>query len=163
MELTQLCAPAIIYVIFSGTQIIIDTLKGLYNTALIKVIVTITITYLLNVLCQQGLGIVSWILVFIPFIFMTVVVTLILYIFGLDAATGQANPIPKQTKCGDGISIDAMGNIIIYDPQYNSSKQPVYYQSPNIIVPNPHANDPVFTSQPLAAPPSGRSGYAYQS
>ena len=161
MELTQLCAPAIIYLIFSATQVLIDTLKGLYNTAIIKVIVTITLTYLLNVLCQQGLGIVSWILVFIPFIFMTVVVTLILYIFGLDAATGKANPVVKQSKCGDGISIDAMGNIVIYDPEYNSSKNPVYYESPNIIVPNPHANDPIVSSQTLA--PSGRSGYAYQS
>jgi hypothetical protein len=161
MELTQLCAPAIIYLIFSVTQILIDTLKGLYNTAIVKVIVTITVTFLLNVLCQQGLGIVSWIIVFVPFIFMTVVVSLILYIFGLDAATGKINQGGQQTKCGDGISIDAMGNIIIYDPQYNASKQPVYYQSPNIIVPNPHANDPIVSSSPLV--PTGRSGYAYQS
>jgi hypothetical protein len=48
----------------------------------------ITITFLLNALCQGGMSIISWIIVFIPFIFMTVIVTILLYVFGLDAATG---------------------------------------------------------------------------
>jgi len=87
----NLCGPALIYVIFSLTQIIIDTFKGLYNTAFFKIIVMILITFLLNALCQQGLGIVSWFIVFIPFIFMTVIVAMLLYVFGLDAATGKIN------------------------------------------------------------------------
>jgi hypothetical protein len=87
----NLCGPALIYVIFSLTQIIIDTFKGLYNTAFFKIIVMILITFLLNALCEQGLGIISWFIVFIPFIFMTVIVAMLLYIFGLDAATGNIN------------------------------------------------------------------------
>jgi hypothetical protein len=87
----NLCAPAIIYLIFSITQILIDTFKGLYNTASVKVIVTIMVTLLLNILCEQGLGVVSWIIVFIPFILMTVIVSMILYVFGLDSATGKLN------------------------------------------------------------------------
>ena len=87
----KLCAPALIYVIFSITQIIIDTLKGLYNTAFFKTIIMIMITFLLNALCEQGLGIISWFIVFIPFILMTVIVTMLLYVFGLDAATGKIN------------------------------------------------------------------------
>ena len=87
----NLCAPAIIYLIFSVTQILIDTFKGLYNTAFIKVIVTVMVTLLLNILCDQGLGVVSWIIVFVPFILMTVIVSMILYVFGLDAATGKFN------------------------------------------------------------------------
>jgi hypothetical protein len=74
----NLCAPALIYVAFSLTQIIIDTFKGLYNTAFFKVIVMIIITILLNALCQSGMGIVSWIIVFIPFIFMSVIVAILL-------------------------------------------------------------------------------------
>ena len=81
----KLCAPAIIYLIFSATQVLIDTYKGLYNTAFMKIIVMIMVTILLNILCIQGLGVVSWIIVFIPFILMTVMVSIILYIFGLDA------------------------------------------------------------------------------
>ena len=86
-----LCAPALIYVAFSLTQIIIDTFKGLYNTAFFKIIVMIIITILLNALCQSGMGIISWIIVFIPFIFMSVIVAILLYVFGLDPATGKLN------------------------------------------------------------------------
>ena len=85
----NLCAPAIIYLIFSITQILIDTFKGLYNTAFMKVIVTVMVTLLLNILCERGLNVVSWIIVFIPFILMTVIVSMLLYVFGLDAATGK--------------------------------------------------------------------------
>ena len=163
----NLCPPAIIYLIFSITQIIIDIFKGLYNTAFIKVIVTTMVTFLLNILCEKGLSVVSWIIVFVPFILMTVIVSMLLYIFGLDAATGSLNYNCKNsnTKCGSGISIDALGNVIIYDPEYNPGQQPVYYQSPNIIVPNPSANNktkaPIIANQPLV--PYGSSSPAYQS
>jgi hypothetical protein len=168
--MVNLCAPAIIYLIFSITQILIDTFKGLYNTAFMKVIVTVMVTLLLNILCQRGLSVVSWIIVFIPFILMTVIVSMLLYFFGLDAATGSLNykcdGSNANAKCGDGISIDALGNIIIYDPEYNASNNPVYFQSPNIIIPNPHKNDPlvsspIITNQPLV--PNGSSSPAYQS
>lgn len=144
----NLCAPAIIYLIFSITQILIDTFKGLYNTAFMKVIVASMVTLLLNILCEKGLSVVSWIIVFIPFILMTVIVSMLLYIFGLDAATGSLNykcdGTDSKTNCGNGITIDALGNIIVYDPEYNSSKNPVYYKSPNIIIPNPHNNDNII-------------------
>jgi hypothetical protein len=84
----NLCAPALIYIVFSLTQIIIDIFKGLYNTAFFKSIVMILVTFLLNMLCNSGMGIISWLIVFIPFIFMSVIVTILLYIFGLDVATG---------------------------------------------------------------------------
>jgi hypothetical protein len=159
----NLCPPAIIYLIFSITQIIIDIFKGLYNTAFIKVIVTTMVTFLLNILCEKGLSAVSWIIVFIPFILMTVIVSMLLYVFGLDAATGNLNYNCKKsnTKCGDGISIDALGNIIIYNPEYNAIQRPVYYQSPNIVVPNSAGNDKTQYPKPLV--PYGSSSPAYQS
>lgn len=139
----KLCAPAIIYLIFSITQILIDTFKGLYNTASVKVIVTIMVTLLLNILCEQGLSAVSWIIVFIPFILMTLIVSVILYVFGLDAATGKLNyTCDGKKSCGNNVTIDSLGNVVVYDPEYNSSVNPVYYKSPNIIVPNPNANNP---------------------
>lgn len=90
----ELCAPALIYLFFSITQILIDLYLGLYNTVVIKIIVMITITLLLNILCQQNLGIISWIIVFIPFIFLTTIVSIVLYIFGMNIAQGK---IQKQT------------------------------------------------------------------
>lgn len=163
----NLCPPAIIYLIFSITQILIDTFKGLYNTATVKVIVTIMVTLLLNILCEQGLGVVSWIIVFIPFILMTVVVSTILYVFGLDAATGNFNYTCDQktsnTNRGDNITVDSLGNIVIYDPEYNSNTNPVYYQSPNIIIPNPIANDNTNTKKNIVIIPNGSSNPSYQS
>jgi hypothetical protein len=160
----NLCAPAIIYLIFSITQILIDTFKGLYNTAFIKVIVTIMVTLLLNILCEKGLSVVSWIIVFIPFILMTVIVSMILYVFGLDAATGtlnyNTNPV---VDCSNNVTIDSLGNIIIYDPEYNPALKPVYYKSPNIIVPNPSANNVQNTQSNYVIIPSGTSSPAYQS
>ena len=90
--ISNLCAPAIIYLIFSITQILIDTFKGLYNTAFIKFIIMIMITLLLNILCKQGLGIISWIIVFIPFIFMTIITTTLLFAFGIDPKSNTFVP-----------------------------------------------------------------------
>ena len=94
----KLCPPSLIYLIFSATQIVIDTFKGLYNTAFFKLIIAFMVTILLNALCQQGLGIISWIIVFVPFILMTVIVTMLLYVFGLDVARGPYQPVPPPPK-----------------------------------------------------------------
>lgn len=129
----DLCPPAIIYLIFSISQILIDTFKGMYNTALMKIVVTILVTFLLHILCERGLNIISWIIVFIPFILMSVIVTMLLYLFGLNPKTGNIN-----YECpNNNIQTDSQGNIIIYNPYYNANQNPVYYQSPNIIVPKP--------------------------
>ena len=97
MVFTDLCPPALIYLLFSITQVVIDTVKGLYNTALIKIWVSTIFTILLNYLCQSGLGIISWLIVFIPFILMTLVVSILLLMFGLDPSTGKIK-LNKQSK-----------------------------------------------------------------
>jgi hypothetical protein len=145
----NLCPPAIIYLFFSLTQITIDMWKGLYNTAIAKVIIMLFVTTLLNVLCILGFGVVSWIIVFIPFILMSVIVSVILYVFGFNASTGKIN------YGNNNVSTDASGNIIIYDPDYNPTTNPVYYNPPNIVVPNPNAPVPitnVFVSNQPAQP-----------
>ena len=129
----NLCAPALIYVAFSLTQIVIDTFKGLYNTAFFKVIVMIIITILLNALCQTGMGVVSWIIVFIPFIFMSVIVAILLFVFGLDPSTGKlnikcdnSNGLIRPKKSGNLIyssTIKAPNNTVKYvDVTYSDSK-----------------------------------------
>ena len=163
----SLCPPAIIYLIFSITQILIDTFKGLYNTAFIKFIIMIMITLLLNILCQSGLGVISWIIVFIPFILMTVIVSMLLYIFGLNASTGtlnytcQGGSDKNITKCGSNVAIDSSGNIIIYDPYYDPLKNPVYYNSPNVVVPKP-STEPTQQKK-ITSLPKKTSDPSYQS
>jgi glucan phosphoethanolaminetransferase (alkaline phosphatase superfamily) len=175
----NLCAPAIIYLIFSITQILIDLFKGLYNTASIKVLVMIMITFLLNILCSRGLSIVSWIIVFIPFILMTAIVSIVLYVFGLNAATGTIHSAANT-------SVDASGNILVYDPNYDAVTHPFYYSWPNVVVQNPQANvntstnmttnmrtntktntststSTSYNNKPTPIPPSYSSSPAYQS
>lgn len=89
MIVENLCAPAILYLGFSLTQILIDIFRQMYNVAIMKSVVTIVFTGILNILCARGLGIVSWFLVFIPFISMTIVTAILLYVFGLSPITGK--------------------------------------------------------------------------
>ena len=84
----MLCTPALLYVILCSIQIIIDFIQGLYNTAFIKIGITIVMTIVLNVLCELDLGIISWIIVLIPFIFMTIIASIILVALGLNKSTG---------------------------------------------------------------------------
>lgn len=149
----NLCAPALIYIAFSLTQVVIDTFKGLYNTAFFKVIVMIIITILLNALCDAGMGIISWVIVFIPFIFMSVIVAILLYVFGLDPSTGTLNI--KCDNCDDSTnkkSINKTGNLI-FSSTSNSKNNPFidtsYSESPtdsNDI--NNSSNAPFWSSDP---------------
>lgn len=135
----SLCAPALIYVAFSLTQIVIDTFKGLYNTAFFKVIVMIIITILLNALCQSGMGIVSWIIVFVPFIFMSIIVAILLYVFGLDPATGSLNI--KCDNCNDtNTSVQKSGNLIY--------KSTIKTQNNTVTLPSPNPIAPYWSSDP---------------
>jgi hypothetical protein len=138
----SLCPPALIYIAFSLTQVVIDTFKGLYNTAFFKFIVMIIITFLLNALCQSGMTIVSWIIVFIPFIFMSVIVAILLYVFGLDAATGTLN-----FKCDTCEPEENSGNLIYSSS--NSSKNTttvkhVYVDTSYSDTPSDETNDFIF-------------------
>ena len=85
----KLCPPAAIFLVFMIIQISIDSAKGYLNSALMKVWVGILLTILLNYLCSSGLGIVSWLFIFIPFVLMTVIITVLLFMFGLDPKTGR--------------------------------------------------------------------------
>jgi len=62
----QVCGPAIVYLGFSLTHIIIDTFKQEFNVAFMKFLVMIIFTLLLNILCKKGLGVISWFIVFVP-------------------------------------------------------------------------------------------------
>ena len=106
MAVEKLCPPAVIFLVFSITQIAIDTTNGYYNTAMLKGWVTVIFTILLNYLCNSGLGIVSWLFVFIPFLLMTVIISILLFVFGLDPSTGKLRE--KQARAGYEIKKDSV-------------------------------------------------------
>ena len=92
LVLSYLCAPALLFVAFSLTQVLIDIYRAAYETALVKFTVMIVFTFLLNVLCQQGLSLISWMIVFIPFIMMTLITALILVMLGLSPDVDVRKP-----------------------------------------------------------------------
>lgn len=91
MILEKLCPPAILYVAFSLTHIILDIFKNLYNSALLKFLIMIIFTIVLNMLCKNGLGIISWLIVFIPFISMTIITSLLLMALKLSPSVGSVS------------------------------------------------------------------------
>ena len=91
MFVENLCSPAVLYLGFALTQIVIDLFRKMYNTAIVKSAVAIVFTTVLNMLCSRGLTMVSWFIVFIPFVTMTLVTGILLYVFGLAPFTGKLN------------------------------------------------------------------------
>jgi len=151
----QLCPPAIIYVIFSTTQILIDTFNGLFNAALMKTIVMLMVTFLLQILCESGLNVISWIIVFIPFILMTTIVSVILYVFGLDIATGK---LSKQSCSPVSASPSPSP---MPSPQVVSSCPPHGISETACIVES--TTSPTATTANMIPPPYGSSSTAYES
>jgi hypothetical protein len=138
----NLCAPALIYLAFSLTQIIIDTFKGLYNLAFFKIIVMTIITILLNILCQSGMGIVSWIIVFVPFIFMSVIVGILLYVFGFDPETGKIT-----VECNN--KVEKKGNLIFSNaPPKKVNPKKKYIDVTYSDIPTEHIDYPYGSSDP---------------
>ena len=84
MGIEKICTPALIYLFFALSQVIIDTFKKAYNVAFVKFIQMVVFTLLLNLLCMRGLTWVSWLIIAIPFLFMGFMTFFLLYIFNLD-------------------------------------------------------------------------------
>jgi len=104
--LNQLCMPSLIYLIYSATHVMIDVYKENYNRAMIEFFISALFTVLLNLLCMEGLGIISWIIISIPFILMTTIASILLFAFQLDPTTGKPlyqlqNQVQTQTQDQD--------------------------------------------------------------
>ena len=88
MILDKLCMPAILYIGFTLTHITIDLFNKLYNTAILKFVLMIIFTTMLDLLCKSGLTVLSWIIVFMPFILLTAITLLLLFSLGLSPDQG---------------------------------------------------------------------------
>ena len=92
-----MCPPALLYLAFSLTHVIIDTFRGNYSSALTKSVMMVIFTTVLNVMCQNGLSIISWIIVFLPFILMTYITAVLMYVFGLQPSSSHVESTPTTT------------------------------------------------------------------
>lgn len=96
MLIDRLCSPALIYLAFSIIQLILDMSHGKFKLAIAKLFITLIFTYLLNLLCDQKLTKLSWVIVFLPFIFMGYISLLLVYALGFSDKNG--NDIPVETS-----------------------------------------------------------------
>ena len=120
--------PALIYLVYSFTHVVIDTYRGLYNTAVIELWIGVVFTLLLNALCDQELGIVAWLIISIPFLLMTVIASLLLFMFRLNPATGQALP-QTQTQTNQPVR-QAIQNRLQTQPSQSTQSTPSNYALP---------------------------------
>lgn len=84
MLINNICPPALIYAVFTMTQILIDLYNYNIDVVVSKMIALVTFTYLLNILCESGLTPISWVIVFVPFIFTTLITFIVLTNLGVD-------------------------------------------------------------------------------
>jgi hypothetical protein len=64
----NLCPPALIYLLFMSIHVGLDLSLSHYISAVIKAVSGIVGVYILDILCDIDLGIVSWAIVVTPFI-----------------------------------------------------------------------------------------------
>jgi hypothetical protein len=156
MIVEYICPPAILYLAFSIIQIIIDMFRGETNTAFLKFIVMIIFTLALNLLCSAGLGIISWFIVFIPFILMTYITTVLAFAFGIpnkDHLKPQ-RPVRPERKSHEDHERERNRNIIggcagtRYGCCYDGTTARVDYDGSNC----PHKRRPHPEPKPEPAP-----------
>jgi hypothetical protein len=147
----SLCAPALIFLIFSIIQIFIDIFKTYYNQAFFKFISMVLVTLLLNILCKKGLGTIAWMLVFIPFILMTLISVILIIVFGLNPAEGDYTvDVIDEDDNGDDdddddvVVVDDNGDVVV-DDNSNDNSNDNNNNSDNgekkIIIINPNTNN----------------------
>ena len=125
--LSSLCMPALIYAVYATAHVVIDLYRGLYNSAFVQCLIGIMFTLTLNMLCFKGLTAMSWLIVSIPFVLMTAVAGILLFVFGLNPATGKA----LYSAVPEAVPVKPSGLV----PQPLPPKKPVPVESSGAAVP----------------------------
>jgi hypothetical protein len=92
----KICPPALLYLAFSMIQITIDLFQGEYSVSLLKFIVMVIFTTILNMMCINGLTKVVWFIVLIPLLLLTYISSVMFYVFGINPGKTDLR-VQKQT------------------------------------------------------------------
>ena len=121
MFLTNLCIPALVYLVFQITHVLVALFNDKYNSALLQLLLGVVMVLFLQVLCMRGMTLISWIIVFIPFIFYTYITMIIYHVFGLNPKTIDVEVVEESdddsdddddSKISSKISRDALNSIL---------------------------------------------------
>ena len=163
----SMCSPAIVYLCFSLIQIIVDIYKKQFNTAFFKFWVMIIVTTMLNILCERGMGVVSWLIVFIPFILMTLLILVLIYFIGFKP--GQPNKFFNNdpAKANDRVTLEQMRQNNIQLEQQVQQMQKINNQTTNLpqntpnntleIIPPQESKNPRAVAARGAMPSNGQN------
>lgn len=146
--LQPLCMPALIFLLFSVTHVIVDMYKEQYDRALIEFFIGAIFTLLLNLLCQQGLGIISWFIISIPFLLMTTIAGILLYSFQVNPATGQ--PLQPSQSQPQSYAYPIEAKVAAYDK--NNKYTPTVQVTNKPCQTAPTATTATPTTTPTATP-----------
>lgn len=94
---SQICTPALIYLLFGLTHVFMAIFGQKFGIAIKEFLMTLLFTIALNYLCENDLGLISWLFLFIPFILMTVFV-IILLSNSIDPRNGKVIDRKDQNK-----------------------------------------------------------------
>jgi|TARA_Y100000992_G_C20870510_1_gene307054 uncharacterized protein YacL len=65
-------------------HVLMQMVNQKWNHAMVQLLVGLLMSLLLQVLCMRGMSVLSWIIVFIPFILYTYMMILLYNVFGLE-------------------------------------------------------------------------------
>jgi hypothetical protein len=133
MFISSLCPPVLVYIGFSIILIIIDIYNGIFNKAILKFIVMIVFSLIINILCDLGYNVIAWFLVFIPIIMMTIISTLLLKVFGLNPQDSELKT-KVQDMSGESLDeLDVCGNYLSGSNLLNQQKYSFYFDRFNSV------------------------------
>ena len=144
MLIDRLCSPALIYLAFSMIQLILDLTDSKFRLAVAKLMITLIFTYLLNILCDQKLSIISWVLVSLPFIFMGYFSILLVYALGFADKNGNDLVKPNQAEEKDASSEAPVAEVVPV-PEESTNEQFVGFAM------EPYGNRTVRATKPKEA------------
>lgn len=119
----KICPPALLYLGFSMIQITIDLFQGEYSTSLLKFIVMLIFTTILNIMCLNGLTKIVWFIVLIPFLLLTYITSVMFYVFGVNPGKTDLR-VQKQP----GNASNMGQNNAAHKPQQPPQQQPPQHQ-----------------------------------
>ena len=122
----NLYIPTIIYIVFSFAQILIDINKSQYDIAITKSIITIIISILLQYLCNKDYEIIAWLIVLLPFLFISIIMVLLIKVIRFNPSTGSISNINNKSNSIQLISSMPPETIITSPPPSIYSSSPMY-------------------------------------
>ena len=108
MILSSRCAPTVIFIGFSLIQILLDIYAGVIDTAFMKFVIMLVLATVINIMCDIGLTVIAWFLVFVPIIMMTLISTLLLKVVrsSPDEIIVDTEPTPSNSDINNGGELD---------------------------------------------------------